>query len=139
MKTAIRLLAISDLVLFLIPFIPSLRLLIVDPSLWIKSCSSSATCQPPGGGIALSFGDTLLALFIGLLLSIVVVTLSITMHSRRGSRGWYVVFVILTGILVLSPVLLIAGVAVVVMCVLAASASLIALASTFGSEATASS
>jgi hypothetical protein len=107
MKTAIRLLAIGDLVLFL-PAPVFLALYLVLPQYIgpLSSCTGPGNCDNPVLVAIILF----ILPAVGILLSLVVVTLSIVEVSRRGLRGWFTVFLILTGLLVLGPALIVAGV-----------------------------
>ena len=145
MKRAIRVLAICDLVLA-IAFTPLALLRLNESSLgsYLAICGSPGRCpfplsilsHAPDAVFIIAVIILLALLSAGFTLSLVVTTLSMVLHNRLGSRGWFAVFVILTSILALSPGPLFAGVfplgrAYALLFVLAALSSLVALVSTF--------
>jgi hypothetical protein len=134
MKIAIRWLAIADLALFIIVLVVGVlagKVLSnsVSFDIPLPGCPSPPVCHIGSGSISVNP-----VLIIGTVLAAVVSAL------RLGSRGihrvWLVLLLILTVLLVLSPIalyLLREDTAVVVMSAVAALASLIALVATFGS------
>jgi hypothetical protein len=139
MKIAIRWLAIADLALFFI--------VLVVGELVGKVVSNSAGFYTPSipcprpGACPISIHPLL---FSGVVLGAVVTALSFAAHSagttraaqsRGTTRAWRILLVILTVILVVSPLALYlpqVDTALIVMSVFAALASLIALAATLG-------
>jgi hypothetical protein len=148
MKRAIRVLAISDLVLAIALTPVVLVSFSKSAGNYLAVCGSPGKCLLPFF-ILSHLPDALIAIigitiFIaiqaslaaGFTLSLVITTLAMVVHNRRDSRGWFAVFVILTSILALSPGLVFAGVlalsvAYPLLLALAALSSLVALLSTF--------
>jgi hypothetical protein len=135
LRIAIRWLAIAGLALFFVGVL--VGVVLPDSSgLFIPTigCPGSNRCL-------IGFSSNPL-LFVGIFLAVVVTALSLVTLRRGTPRAWRVLLLILTVLLVLSPVALYVprvDIAVIVVSVVAVLALLIAVAATFGDRMTESS